>query len=247
MNARVRSLILNRSTVARALGDAVLERVARGVSARHPAPRLLVAGGGRARGGSETVVLRAFGRLDRTLFADVSRERRPDVLADLSRPWPFRDGGFDLVVSTWVIEHVPDPRVFVDEAARVLDAGGTLVCAAPFLYRKHGSPQDYHRFTDTALERLTAAAGFSRVEVHAVGGTPLVCCVNTLWPLIPVPMLGFVLYCLARAGDAALEGLARLFGRSRDLVDSFPLGYVCVASRPESSASSDARVSGVVP
>jgi SAM-dependent methyltransferase len=231
MNEHVRALLRNRSTVARALGDATLERLA-GSLPRKDAPRTLVAGGGRASGGSERFVLRALGPTPRVVFSDITAARRPDVLADLSRPWPFRDGAFDLVVSTWVIEHVPDPRLFVAEAARVLGAEGTFVCAAPFLYRKHGSPEDYHRFTDTALARLAAAAGFSRVEVQAVGGTPLVCCVNTVWPLIPLPGLGLALYGLARGLDASLQALVRLLGRSQEVVASFPLGYVCLASLP---------------
>jgi SAM-dependent methyltransferase len=232
MNEHVRALILNRTTLARALADATLDRLALGLSPRHRASRTLVAGGGRARGGAERFVLRPLGPGHRAFFADLTPARGPDVQADLSRRWPFRDGAFDLVVSTWVIEHVPDPRLFVEEAARVLGAGGTFVCAAPFLYRKHGSPEDYHRFTDTALARMASGAGFSRVELHPVGGTPLVCCVNTVWPLIPVPVVGWVLYGLARAFDALLEGLAAMLGRSGGVVASYALAYVCVASRP---------------
>lgn len=41
--------------------------------------------------------------------------------------WPLEDGSVDLAVSDFVLEHVEDPRAFMDELTRVLRPGGVLV------------------------------------------------------------------------------------------------------------------------
>ncbi len=44
---------------------------------------------------------------------------------------PFRDGSFDVVLSTEVIEHTEDPRAALAELARVVRPGGRLVVTTP--------------------------------------------------------------------------------------------------------------------
>ncbi|MGI8677604.1 MAG: methyltransferase domain-containing protein [Jatrophihabitans sp.] len=41
--------------------------------------------------------------------------------------WPVADASVDVAVSDWVLEHVEDPRAFVDELTRVLRPGGVVV------------------------------------------------------------------------------------------------------------------------
>ena len=39
---------------------------------------------------------------------------------------PFEDGSFDVVISTEVLEHVPDPAHYLAEVKRVLKPGGVF-------------------------------------------------------------------------------------------------------------------------
>lgn len=58
---------------------------------------------------------------------------------------PFPDDTFDLVLSTQVIEHVPDDRAFAREAGRVLQKGGKIIISSVlrlphgwYFYRNRG-------------------------------------------------------------------------------------------------------------
>jgi SAM-dependent methyltransferase len=57
----------------------------------------------------------------------------PIAAAIDEQPLPFRDGSFDVVVFSEVIEHLVDTDGVLDEILRVLRPGGTLVISTPNL------------------------------------------------------------------------------------------------------------------
>jgi SAM-dependent methyltransferase len=87
-----------------------------------------------------------------------ARLARADVLYD-GRILPFANATFQTVLSTQVLEHVPDPWGLVREMVRVLAPGGRLILTVPFSYRIHSAPDDFHRFTGYALEVLAHGNG----------------------------------------------------------------------------------------
>lgn len=229
--AQYRRLLLNRATLTRVLSEIELERIRETLPRSLAGADILVAGGGIASHGSETVMINGLNGQGNHVFADLNPARKPHLVADLAKPWPFEDGAFDFVLSTWVVEHLPNPGVYIGEAFRVLRGGGTLVCAVPFMYRKHASPHDYYRFTDTALSDLARRAGFESTQVQSVGGTPLVCCVSLAWPLLRVPLAGFLAFLLARTADNLLLWVSRILGRRGETMNSYPLSYILISKK----------------
>jgi ubiquinone/menaquinone biosynthesis C-methylase UbiE len=56
---------------------------------------------------------------------DISRNSAADVIAD-AQHLPFKDCTFGSVISTYVIEHSPNPLIFLQEQHRVLRSGGRI-------------------------------------------------------------------------------------------------------------------------
>lgn len=54
-----------------------------------------------------------------------------DVVADLSKPWPWEDSSWDLVRAWDLIEHLPDRIHTMNEAWRVLRPGGVIQIFVP--------------------------------------------------------------------------------------------------------------------
>lgn len=81
---------------------------------------------------------------------DISAARVQGSVLDL----PFPDNSFDIVVSSWVIETVPDPIKAVSEYLRVIDEGGYV------LYTFCSLPHGWVSRAGTALLRATVEHRF---------------------------------------------------------------------------------------
>jgi SAM-dependent methyltransferase len=129
---------------------------------------------------------------------DLDARRAVDVVAD---PLPFERGEVDAVVSSSVLEHLPDVETFVAEAARCLTAGGWFIHVFPSRYAwfallnrrlpnrlvrrllfslyphtvgLHGFPAYYDRCYDSAMRRLLEQHGLEivRTEPAYYGASP---------------------------------------------------------------------------
>jgi SAM-dependent methyltransferase len=92
-----------------------------------------------------------------------------DVIGD-ALAIPFAEASVDCVLSTELMEHVPDPHVLLTEIARVLRSGGTLILSAPLIVGLHEEPRDYYRFTPYILRILLAKHGFAVQSLSGKGG-----------------------------------------------------------------------------
>jgi SAM-dependent methyltransferase len=96
-----------------------------------------------------------------------------DVIADVlwdGSAMPFENNTFDIVISTEVLEHVPNPDAYLMEVRRVLKPGGMFFFTVPFLMSLHEVPNDYYRYTPFALEMIFERNGFTDVEIKPMGG-----------------------------------------------------------------------------
>lgn len=83
---------------------------------------------------------------------------------------PFIDESFDSCIAIEVLEHCPEPEVFLKEVNRALKPGSTFFFTVPFLWNLHEVPHDEYRYTPFALERHLMNSGFTEIEIKATGG-----------------------------------------------------------------------------
>jgi SAM-dependent methyltransferase len=83
---------------------------------------------------------------------------------------PFASGSFDSVLSTEVLEHVPEPKQLFSEAARVLKEGGYLLLSAPQTWGLHEVPYDFYRYPPYGLRYLAEKVGFRVIDTWATCG-----------------------------------------------------------------------------
>lgn len=156
-----------------------------------------------------------------------------DVIASADA-LPLASESFDVVVSTQVLEHVPEPQRVLAELYRVVRPGGTLLLTAPLAWEIHEAPYDFYRYTRFGLEHLLRSAGFA--ELAVVERTDSF---TTLGQL-----MRNVAYTMGRAGDGLDERRDEAAALVLKLADEvqrlapldvarvLPLGYTARATRP---------------
>ncbi len=93
------------------------------------------------------------------LALDVYPYPEVDVVCDLTQVVPFHPGSFARILLMNVLEHVYDGAGLLSALARLLEPGGELIVAVPFLLKVHQAPVDFARYTHFALRRLGESAG----------------------------------------------------------------------------------------
>jgi SAM-dependent methyltransferase len=162
-----------------------------------------------------------------------------DHFFDLSKTIPLASASFDTIISSDVIEHLPDPRLAFQEMARLLRPGGRLILNTPFLYMLHEVPHDYFRLTRFSLSRLAQEAGLEVIELQELGGIIETWGNLTAKASHPLPLIGPLL-------SRSVQGLALAVARSRigarinrKSDGRFPLGYFLVAGKPANAPMPD--------
>jgi len=135
-------------------------------------------------------------------------EVRPDVTWDGVR-MPFDQNKFDCVLATEVLEHCPDPMLYLCEVYRVLKPEGVFFFTVPFLWPLHEVPNDAYRYTPFILQSYLQKAGFSNIKLKATGGwhasmaqmlglwskrSPLPSYIRAILTKIFLPIIRYLLY-----------------------------------------------------
>lgn len=102
------------------------------------------------------------------IIINISEEALPDVIGSIYETG-LENASVDAVVCTEVFEHLADPFAAIAEIKRILKPGGIFIGSTPFLFKVHGDPDDYFRYTESAL-RNVILKDFSKVELFSMGG-----------------------------------------------------------------------------
>jgi len=101
------------------------------------------------------------------VFCDVDKSATADLFCD-GHDLPFKDGVFDGVISTAVMEHVLWPDRVASEIHRVLRCDGFVYSEIPFLQGVHEGAYDFTRFSLSGHRRLYEY--FNEIDAGMVAG-----------------------------------------------------------------------------
>lgn len=137
---------------------------------------------------------------------DVQPQAGVAAVVDAHNLQQFKDGEFDCVLCTEVLEHLHTPAQAIAEMQRVLKKNGILILTTRFIFPLHDIPGDYFRFTKYGLKHLLR--DFEILEIQEETNT-----IGTLAVLLQ--RIGFQCETLAakplRLGWLALAKVVKIF------------------------------------
>lgn len=175
--------------------------------------------GGAGRGSHYRFISFAIGARIQTV--DMAAKPKTDFVLDITKTRvPLPDSSQDHIFFFNILEHLASPDAALSEARRLLKDGGTLIGTVPFLVNVHRDPEDYARFTDTALAVLFARNGFTAKAIEPIGRGPFLAAYEQLDALIWSPLHLFFLPIVW-----FLDALLTLIKPKRNFRAQFPLAY----------------------
>lgn len=124
---------------------------------------------------------------------------------------PLVSSGFDVVICSEVLEHLPDHAAAFHELARILAPGGHLLVTTPFVYPLHEEPYDFVRLTIHQLRSLASREGLELITAETLGDEVEV--LATIWgQWFGRPGRSPVRAALRLAGNAAAALVGAAFG-----------------------------------
>ena len=104
--------------------------------------------------------------------SNLSGNKEIDFPWDLHEPLP-KDAPikkFDYVICSSVMEHVKRPWVATKNIEEIIEKEGTLIWTTPWVWRMHGYPNDYWRFTPNAIKELFSKISWSWTGYEVTNG-----------------------------------------------------------------------------
>jgi SAM-dependent methyltransferase len=160
------------------------------------------------------------------LFADKYIKHKDVINVDLNKNISISKQSFDSVIFFNIMEHLLDIQNAKKQVHKILKKNGTLIGSTPFLYRFHGAPSDYYRFTKPFFENFFKGE-FRNVKIYNLGFGPMTSCYSIVSDFSKkIPLLNNFLFIICYLIDFCLS-----FFVNYKLKDIYPIAIFFVLKK----------------
>jgi SAM-dependent methyltransferase len=142
-------------------------------------------------------------------FCDYYYESENVIKIDLEKKFQIEDKKYDVVILNNTLEHLFDYRNCVSESYRILKDDGILIGVVPFLHKIHPDPDDYFRYSASALKKIFENAGFSVIKINILSIGPFTTSLSIVFPILKFIFLKIFLFTITYIIDSIIVKFKR--------------------------------------
>ena len=170
--------------------------------------------------------LKADHNLYKSTFSNLNSENKDIIKIDLEKKLLHKKK-YDNVIIFNVLEHVSDINIALKNTNLLLKENGKLFGSTPFIYRIHGAPKDYSRYTKDFIKKSLKKSNYKDIKVKELGTGPFLASFSLLRGIFKfIPLLNQFFLSLVIFFDKILS----LFMKTDPKI-IYPIGYVFSAKK----------------
>ena len=157
----------------------------------------------------------------KTFYSNIDKKNKKFLFLDLEKKINHKIK-YDNIIIFNVLEHLRDIDQPLNNIYSMLKKNGKIYGSTPFLYRIHGAPKDYNRYTKDLIKKELEKKNFKNIKIKELGTGPFLASFSLLRGYIKfLPIFYHFLITLMILLDKIL-----LFFIKNDPIKIYPIGYV---------------------
>ena len=156
-----------------------------------------------------------------SIYSNIDNKNKNFIKIDLEKKTNHKKK-YDNIIIFNVLEHLSDINLPLKNLNFLLKKKGKIFGSTPFIYRIHGAPNDYNRFTKDYLKIALKKKKFINIEIKELGLGPFLACFSLLRGYLKfLPIIYQLLLILVIIFDKFLFFLMKTNPKI-----IYPIGYV---------------------
>ena len=161
-----------------------------------------------------------------TIFSNIEKKNKAFLYLDLQKKINHNIK-YDNVIAYNVLEHVYDIDIALKNINFLLKKNGRIYGSTPFIYRIHGAPDDYSRYSKSFIELKLKDNKFEDVNIKEIGLGPFLASFSLLrgyFKYLPI-IYNIILFLIV-----LIDKFLIFFLKNNPKI-IFPIGYVFSAKK----------------
>ena len=170
--------------------------------------------------------LKQYSKKYKTVYSNIEKKNKDFLNIDLSKKIKHKKK-YDNVIIFNVLEHIVNIDLPLKNICLLLKKNGKIFGSTPFIYRIHGAPNDYNRYTKDYLQEKLKKKKFKNIKVKEIGIGPFLAAFSLLRGYLKfLPIIYHFLLMLIIIFDKLLSLMMK-----NDPKLIYPIGYVFSATK----------------
>jgi len=157
----------------------------------------------------------------KVFYSNIDNKNKSFIKIDLIKKLVHKKKYNNIIIFN-VLEHLSEVNIALKNLNLLLDSKGKILGSTPFLYRVHGAPNDYNRFTKSYLQKILKEKKFTNIKINEIGLGPFLASFSLLRGFLKyLPIIYQILLTLVIIIDKIL-----FYTMKTDPKKIYPIGYV---------------------